>query len=111
MNPGLYFRKHGDNASLHRVIKFQLNNGDPITKVEHLLGPATRNKSPQYREICKRLARQDPKGWPEGFQENDELLGYSTRSMTIHLQARDGRLVNFRPTDFEDLVSFQLLGR
>ena len=33
----------------------------------------------------------------EGIQDDDEQLGYGTPSMWIHLQFRDGRLVNHNP--------------
>ena len=107
-SPAAHFRKHGDSDSLWAVLKNDIRNGDPITKVEKLLGPGKRNENPKYRAACIQMAATNPDTHPDGFDEGDELLGYRTGTLWIHLQVRDGHLVNFNPDDYP--VEFQLLG-
>jgi len=82
-------------------LKHDVHNGDSVSKVESLPGPAKRNDNPKYRAACVRNAAAHTYENPEGFEDGDELLGYKTSGgLTIHLQPRGGRLVNFNPADY-----------
>lgn len=91
------FRKHGD-ASAFLYVYESLRNGDTLERIEGLLGTGQPNHDPKYREACKKVAEANPDEAPSGFLESDALLGYSAGSTTIHLQFRDGQLVNHTTT-------------
>lgn len=91
------FRDNGDaNAFLY--VYESLRNGDTIERIEGLLGSGQPNQDPKYRAACKKVVDANPDEAPSGFLESDALMGYSAGVNIIHLQFRDGQLVNHTPT-------------
>ena len=104
MPPALHYHLIGDEASFNAVLSRQVVAGDSMETVTRLLGPGIGVSEAQRVRLVKSVAefqRQVPESRPDGVKQDDQFLGYEVSGMTIYLQFRDSRLVNFRPEDFE----------
>ena len=99
------YQLFGDEAALNAVLAWQVQPGDDREAVRRLLGPGIA-VSPAEREGLLRamgdFARQTPASVPDGVEPGDQFLGYTSGTgITIYLQFRDGKLVNFNSNDWE----------
>jgi hypothetical protein len=100
-DPAVRYRRDHDEASLNAVLSGRIVNGDSIQTVESKLGRSVVSTDPKLIRSAASFALQNPKGWPQGFREDDEFHKYqSGQGQELVLQFRAGRLVNFNPSEF-----------
>ena len=99
-----------DAKSLFATLHAQIKPGDSIQRVQELLG---QGEPPQNREkfiaVVKKFAERLPQDYPAGVRDDDEFLRYSYQNLTVHLQFRAGRLLNFDPQKFEKVPDLQTM--
>jgi len=93
-SPRLRYRVVGDETSLRAVLK-TLRRGDSIEEVRSLLGDRYYDPESEYsmRRGLHKLVDTYPDVFPQGLQETDIILVYSTRTFRYGLQFRDRRLI------------------
>lgn len=99
---GWHYRLFHDEASLSKVLS-QIKPEAPVSDLERLLGPIDRESGDARRELLATYrggARSNPDHFPEGVMEDDQFLSLPMGGMTLNLQVRDERLVNFDPQVF-----------
>lgn len=98
-----HYRLFHDEASLSKVLS-QVEPDAPVSDLERLLGPIARETDDAHREllaIYRGGSQTNPDHFPEGVTEDDQFLSLPMgETMTLHLQVRGERLVNFDPEDF-----------
>lgn len=97
-----HYRLFHDEASLSAVLS-QVEPDASVSDLERLLGPIARESDDAHRELLATYrggARIDPDRFPEGVMEDDQFLSLTMDGMTLNLQVRGDRLVNFNPQDF-----------
>jgi hypothetical protein len=96
------YRRNGDEASLYKVLSTNVSRSDSQESVTALLGRGTTDD-----ELLSALLKwqagphYDANVWPDGIQEDDVLLEFDAKPYNVRLQFRNGRLVNFDPTEFD----------
>lgn len=97
-----HYRLFHDEASLSEVLS-QVEPDLPVSDLERLLGPIARETDDAHRELLATYrggAKINPDHFPEGVMEDDQFLSLPMGGMTLNLQVRGDRLVNFDPQDF-----------
>jgi hypothetical protein len=74
-------------------IQSSLRSGQPLTEVERLLGPSLALDT----ESTPDWLPQNAAGWPDGYHESDVFRYWTFGPLTVHIQFRDGHLVNYEP--------------
>jgi hypothetical protein len=109
-----HYHLFADEASLNAVLFGQVKPGDSMARLIRLLGAGKPVDEQQRVKLLGTIAnfqRQTPASTPDGVEPDDQFLGYEASGMTIYLQFRDERLINFRPEDFERPAGIRMTGR
>lgn len=97
-----HYQKEKDIKSLYAVLCNQVENGCSMDDVRLLLGQEDLTMSEKGHSATKKLVDRAPSNFPDGFQDSDRILAYSSDETTIvFLQFRNGQLVNHNPIEFE----------
>lgn len=71
--------------------------------MEGLLGPGHDHEVENALEAFKKLAAKNPAQWPDGFRDDDRIVGFDFDDLsTLWLQFRNGKLINHNPGDFAE---------
>ncbi|MCC6797524.1 MAG: hypothetical protein IT366_20590 [Candidatus Hydrogenedentes bacterium] len=107
------YKRFHDGKALYGVLYNEVSNGDSKAHVETLLGPgriATPERKTKTIDAMRKFAAKNPAGYPDGVQDDDEILQYPIGTGAyLNLAFRDGKLVNFVREDFkkyEEPMSF-----
>lgn len=96
-----HYRMHQDGKSLYAVMHDSVRTGDPVERVQGLLGAGENDEGKKVLEATKKMAAKNPSAWPHGARDDDKMIGYPFGDgATLWLQFRDGKLVNHNPGDF-----------
>ncbi|MEW4568998.1 hypothetical protein AB1L88_14130 [Tautonia sp. JC769] len=102
-DPVVRYRRDRDADSLYSALSSGVKNGDPVEKLERLLGTGAINSSPELRRSVTAFAERSPTDYPQGIAEDDEFREYRCGAdEALILQYRQGRLVNFDPKMFSE---------
>jgi len=100
----IHYHLFADEPSLNSVLARQVQPWDSTARVVRLLGAGTPISETERQRLLRVIAgfqRQSAAGTPAGVERDDQFLGYEASGMTIYLQFRNDRLINFQPQDFE----------
>lgn len=100
VSPAAHYRLRHDVASLSQVLQHSVREGDPLTKIEFLLGPGKPDDSGRIRTATASIFSRKPGLLPDGLEDRDEFIGYKAGTSMFFLQIRDGSLINFNPADY-----------
>jgi hypothetical protein len=101
-DPAVRYRRDHDAESLNLVMSRRVALGDTVETIEALLGPGKPVTDSKWRQSVAKFVARAPSGYPQGLGDEDEFRGFASgRGVTTILQFRDGRLINFKPSDFE----------
>ena len=112
-SPAQRYRQSQDAKSLFAALHYQVENGDSVQKVQKLLGSGTppTDKDGLLR-ATRRFAERLPQDYPAGVKDEDLFVVYPTDGdLTVALQFRDGRLINFKPQNYEQVPMVKAAGR
>ncbi|MBS0205772.1 MAG: hypothetical protein JSS49_22960 [Planctomycetes bacterium] len=85
---------------------FQLHNGDSIEKVSSLLGAPTIHAD--MVNVMRDFMAKSPGKFPEGVETGDVYLEFCcVQAGGIWLQARNGKLVNYDPEKFREMLDYR----
>ena len=99
-----HYRAHHDAESLFATLHKEIKPGDSIQRVEELLGKGEPPRNPEkLRAFVTKRVESVPQEFPDGVRDDDVFLAYRAGNMTIHLQVRGGRLINFNSKEYEKL--------
>lgn len=103
------YRYTGSGKWLYSTLYHGVQNGDNIEQVERLLGPGEKGEA-KLLSSFKRYAEKYPETSPDGWQDDDEAVGFPLPNGKLYLQFRNGVLINFDPSDFEKYEEPQIIG-
>jgi len=109
----IHYHLFADEPSLNSVLAEQVVPGDSIARVVRLLGTGTAISESETQRLLGVIAsfrRQTPGSTPLGVEPDDQFLGYEAAVMTIYLQFRNDRLINFEPRNFEHPADLRMIG-
>jgi len=112
-SPAQRYRQLQEAQSLFAALHQQVKNGDSVQNLQKLLGPGTQpaNKNGLLR-ATRRFAQRYPQDYPAGVKDEDLFIVYSTEGdLTVALQFRDGRLINFNRQDYEQVPRLMKFAR
>jgi hypothetical protein len=96
IDPAASYREKANAKDLYAVLNKQVQNHDPIDKVQRLLGTGTPGDA-DAMTVVKRLATNHPTAYPESVEDADTLIEYKMDEqgqMRTYLQFRRNLLVN-----------------
>jgi hypothetical protein len=97
------YQRERDTASLNRTLRHHVRPGDSVAQVERLLGTGDRKVHEKMLVAQRLFAERSPAHDPDGVELTDELIAFHAMdNCSVILQFRDGRLINFIPSDVPD---------
>lgn len=100
-----HYRAHQDIESLCVALYTQVKPGDSLSRVQALLGDGTAaTNREKFVRVMNAVTNKNPQAYSDGIEDQDQFIGFTGRGqpeMTVFLQFRNGRLINFQPSDFE----------
>jgi len=108
-----HYRANHDAKSLYATLHSDISNGDPIGKVQELLGPGqnvdTKDRHKLVNHIRACVAKY-PESYPQGLQDGDTFVRYPIGKLcAVYLQFRNDRLVNHLREHFRDSSELAVL--
>jgi hypothetical protein len=101
-DPAVRYRRDHDEVSLNAVMSRRASFGDTVETIEGLLGPGKAITDVKFRRSVEKFVARAPSGYPQGLNPEDEFLGFAVGPNMTILQFRNGRLINFKPSDFDN---------
>jgi hypothetical protein len=101
-DPAVRYRRDHDEVSLNAVMSHRVSFGDSVETIESLLGPGKPMTDAKFRSSVSKFVARMPSGYPQGLNPEDGFLGFSIGKNLTVLQFRNGRLINFKRSDFDN---------
>ncbi|MBA4031886.1 MAG: hypothetical protein C0478_13490 [Planctomyces sp.] len=99
-----YSVEGADGKTFARLL--HLKNGDSMNRVNQLLGHVTINRD--VTGSFQIAAERDPARYPDGVRVDDFFLEFCcVQPGSLFFQMRDGKLINFHPDHYRDLLSYK----